>query len=88
MAPFKVQVSQTTLVRVADRVREEHLCGYRGRHGCDCKFGYLEGKGEAHGCAEMNVISDVLRAMTPFEFTRIVKRLNYAEPVLPDNGDK
>lgn len=64
----------------AVHVVQKHVCAYRSRTFCDCKFGVTSdrvGRGESgSGCPELRTIASLLAIMTEKEYDRLVKRMN------------
>lgn len=71
---------QNKTLEFLEKVRE-HLCVYRGPL-CDCKFGATNIGGHSEdgpGCPEMRFVIALVRALTPYEYARVVKRLERCE---------
>jgi hypothetical protein len=77
---------QSFTVAALDAIKASILCDYRSKLGrfCDCKFGVLERaergainrdrSDEQNGCCELMQAMLVLKAMTPAEWKRVVRR--------------
>lgn len=64
------------LRKAADAI-QRHLCCYKNKSFCDCKFGAdsIGSQGEqGNGCPEMRVIEAILFKMTPAELKKIYSR--------------
>lgn len=71
---------QDRAVAVVSTVRKR-CCAYLGDR-CDCKYGISTDdsapgvRGErGNGCPELREVEKLLKALTPFEWARLVKRL-------------
>ena len=68
--------SQEHLIKVASDL-QEHICAYRSKTFCDCKYGggNIGGGSESgSGCPEMHIIVGLLKNLTPKEFECVIKR--------------
>lgn len=80
-------VSKEKLVEALSSLRMSN-CAYRDDKNpnyprCDCKYGYDYNKrrtgGEQNGCPELSCAREVIEAMSPHEWNRILKRLRKAK---------